>query len=281
MSTTTTTTAPTRTAEPLPTPLKVGLARTALEVKQFFREKEQLIFTFFFPIIFLGIFSAVFSGTEFADGVDAATYFTPGMIASGIFLTSFQSLAITIAMERDEDLLKRLRGTPMSPQSYFIGKIGLVLATSVMQFALLLVIAGLALGVDLPTEPVKWLNFLWIFVLGTASGTVLGIAFSVVPKSAKAASAVVTPVVLLLQFMSGVYFVYGSLPAWMRTVAEFFPLKWLAQGMRSVFLPDSFEANEPGGSWQLGTGAIVLSLWLVAGLLIAQRVFRWTRRDAG
>ncbi len=53
------------------------------------------------------------------------------MIASGIFLTSFQSLAITIAMERDEDLLKRLRGTPMSPQSYFIGKIGLVLTTSI------------------------------------------------------------------------------------------------------------------------------------------------------
>lgn len=273
------TTAPHR---PLPSVVQVGLSRTGLEVKQFFREKEQLIFTFFFPIIFLGIFSAVFSGTDFAaGGVDAATYFTPGMIASGIFLTSFQSLAITIAMERDENLLKRLRGTPMSPQSYFIGKIGLVLVTSIAQFGLLLAIAGLALGVDIPSEPAKWLHFLWIFVLGTASGSVLGIAFSVVPKSGKAASAVVTPVVLLLQFISGVYFVYSSLPSWMRTVSEFFPLKWLAQGMRSVFLPDSFEATEPGGSWQLGTGAIVLSLWLVAGLIIAQRVFRWTRRDAG
>jgi ABC-2 type transport system permease protein len=272
------TTAPTR---PLPSVVQVGLSRTGLEVKQFFREKEQLIFTFFFPIIFLAIFSAVFSGTDFADGVDAATYFTPGMIASGIFLTSFQSLAITIAMERDEDLLKRLRGTPMSPQSYFIGKIGLVLVTSIAQFGLLLAIAGLLLGVDIPSSPDRWLNFLWIFVLGTASGSVLGIAFSVVPKSGKAASAVVTPVVLLLQFISGVYFVYSSLPAWMRTVSEFFPLKWLAQGMRSVFLPDGFEASEPGGSWQLGTGAIVLTIWLVVGLVVAQRVFRWTRRDAG
>ncbi|MGC4941826.1 ABC transporter permease [Kribbella sp. DT2] len=272
------TTAPSR---PLPSVVQVGLSRTGLEVKQFFREKEQLIFTFFFPIIFLAIFSAVFSGTDFADGVDAATYFTPGMIASGIFLTSFQSLAITIAMERDEDLLKRLRGTPMSPQSYFIGKIGLVLVTSIAQFGLLLAIAGLLLGVDIPSSPDRWLNFLWIFVLGTASGSVLGIAFSVVPKSGKAASAVVTPVVLLLQFISGVYFVYSSLPAWMRSVSEVFPLKWLAQGMRSVFLPDGFEASEPGGSWQLGTGAIVLSVWLVVGLVVAQRVFRWTRRDAG
>jgi ABC-2 type transport system permease protein len=268
-------------ARPLPSPLKVGLSRTKLEVKQFFREREQLIFTFFFPIIFLGIFSAVFGDTDFGNGVNAATYFTPGMIASGIFLTSFQSLAITIALERDEDLLKRLRGTPMSPQSYFFGKIGLVLVTSILQFGLLLAIAGLLLGVDIPTEASKWLNFLWIFVLGTASGSVLGIAFSVIPRSGKAASAVVTPVVLLLQFMSGVYFVYSSLPAWMRTVAEIFPLKWLAQGMRSVFLPGISEADEPGGSWQLGTGAIVLTVWLVVGLVIAQRVFRWTRRDAG
>ncbi|GAA0589031.1 ABC transporter permease [Kribbella sandramycini] len=265
----------------LPSTAKVSLARTQLEVKEFFREREQLIFTFFFPIIFLGIFAAVFSSTDFGGGVTAATYFTPGMIASGIFLTSFQSLAVTIAIERDQDVLKRLRGTPMSAQAYFAGKIGLVLTTSIMQFTLLLLIAGLLLDVDLPTSPAKWLNFLWIFVLGTASGSVLGIAFSVVPRSGKAASAVVTPIVLLLQFISGVYFVYSSLPGWMRTVSEIFPLKWLAQGMRSVFLPDGFEAVEPGGSWQLGTGAIVLSVWLVVGLVIAQRVFRWTRRDAG
>ena len=50
---------------------------------------------------------------------------------------------------------------------------------------------------------------------------------------------------------------------------------------QSVFLPDGFQVNEPGGSWQLGTGAIVLTVWLIVGLFLAQRVFRWTRRDAG
>jgi ABC-2 type transport system permease protein len=269
------------TTKPLPSTLQVGLARTKLEVREFFREREALIFTFFFPIIFLAIFSAVFGDTDFGQGVNAATYFTPGMIASGIFLSSFQSLAISIALERDEGLLKRLRGTPMPPQAYFIGKIGQVLVTSIAQIALLLAISGLLLGVDLPTEPSKWLDFVWIFVLGTASGSVLGIAFSVVRKSGKAASAVVTPVVLLLQFMSGVYFVYSSLPGWMRGVASVFPLKWLASGMRSVFLPDSFVQTEPGQDWHLGLGAIVLLVWLVVGLIVAQRVFRWTRRDAG
>jgi len=264
----------------LPSTLSIGLARTRLEVREFFREREALIFTFFFPIIFLAIFSAVFGNTDF-DGVNAATYFTPGMIASGIFLSSFQSLSISIALERDEGLLKRLRGTPMPPQAYFIGKIGQVLITSVLQIALLLAISGLLLGVDLPTEPDRWLNFVWIFILGTASGSVLGIAFSVVPKSGKAASAVITPIVLLLQFMSGVYFVYSSLPPWMRGVASVFPLKWLAQGMRSVFLPDSFAAQEVAGSWQLPQTALILAAWTVAGLLLALRTFRWLKRTDG
>ena len=56
---------------------------------------------------------------------------------------------------------------------------------------------------------------------------------------------------------------YGDLPAWMHAVASVFPLKWMAQGMRSVFLPPQLVNVEPGNSWHIGTGAIVLSLWLV------------------
>ena len=266
----------------LPSPLLVGVSRTRLEVKQFFREREAVIFTFLFPIMLLGIFAAAFGGQNFFGGsIDAATYFTPGMIASGIFLSSFQSLAISIAIERDDSTLKRLRGTPMAPLSYFLGKIGLVLVTSLLQLGLMLVVSGLLLGVDLPDEPSKWLRLLWIFALGSAAGSTLGIAYSVVPRSGRAAAAVVTPVVLVLQFISGVFFVYNDLPGWMRAIAEVFPLKWLAQGLRSVFLPGDFVHNEVGGSWQLGTGAIVLTAWLVVGLLCSQRFFRWTRSDAG
>ena len=117
--------------------------------------------------------------------------------------------------------------------------------------------------------------------LGTAAGTALGITFSSVPRSSKSAAAVVSPVVIVLQFISGVFFVYSELPAWMQNVAQVFPLKWLAQGMRSVFLPESFVSQEVGGSWQLPETAVVLTLWLVVGLLLAMRTFRWLRRDDG
>jgi ABC-2 type transport system permease protein len=270
----------TTTPPALPTTLSLGLARTGIEVKEFFRRRDSFIFTFAFPVIMLFIFGSVF-GDEIAPGVSFTQYFVAGMVASGVVLSSFQSLAISIAVERDDGTLKRLRGTPMPPSSYFLGKIGLVLVTSVIQMAILLAVGALAFGLSLPTDPALWLRFAWVFVLGTTAGTTLGLAYSSVPRSAHSAAAVVSPVVIVLQFISGVFFVFTELPGWMQTVGSFFPLKWLAQGMRSVFLPPSFEAAEVSGSWQLPQTALILAAWTVVAVVICLRTFRWQRQDAG
>lgn len=271
-------------AAALPTTARLGAARAAVELRGFFRERDAVIFVFAYPIIMLAIFATVFDGEVQSDGatsIDFAQYFLPGMIATGVLLSSFQNVALSIAVERDEGGLKRLRGTPLPPSAYFAGKIGSVLVTSLVQMALLLVVAATAFGVPMPDEPARWLTFAWVFVLGTASGVICGIAFSSLPRSGRSASAVVTPVVLVLQFISGVFFMFGSLPTWMQQVASVFPLKWMAQGMRSVFLPDEALALEPSGGWQHGATAAVLGAYLVVGLVVAVRTFRWRRRDDG
>jgi ABC-2 type transport system permease protein len=56
----------------------------------------------------------------------------------------------------------------------------------------------------------------------------------------------------------------------------------MAQGMRSVFLPDGAERfSEVSGSWEHPMTAVVLLVWLVVGLAVCLRTFQWTRRDAG
>jgi len=118
-------------------------------------------------------------------------------------------------------------------------------------------------------------------VLGTVAGSLLGIAFSSVPRSGKAAPATVTPIALVLQFLSGVYFVFTGLSAPLQHVGALFPLKWIAQGYRSVFLPDSFAVQEPAKHWEHGRIALILALWAVGGLLLTLRTFRWrSSRDA-
>jgi ABC-2 type transport system permease protein len=267
----------------LPGVLRLGLERSRYEIRAFFRERDALIFIFAYPIIMLAIFATVFGqdGAEVADGVPFAQYFLPGMIATGVLLSSFQSLAVSIPVERDEGGLKRLGGTPLPAGAYFLGKVGQVLVVSVVQVGLLLVVAATLFDVAMPDSTALWGTFAWVFVLGVATGAVCGVGFSSLPRSGRSASAVVTPVVLILQFISGVFFTFYDLPTWMQQVASVFPLKWMAQGMRSVFLPDDAAALEPAGSWEHGTTAAVLVAWLAVGLVAGVRTFRWRRRDDG
>src|SRR4030095_1298619 len=105
--------------------------------------------------------------------------------------------------------------------------------------------------------------------------------FSSVAKTGRSAPAMVTPVALVLQFISGVFFVFTQLPPWMQQVASLFPLKWMCQGMRAVFLPDSFGSQEAAGSWELGRVALVLAAWCVGGLILCLSTFRWTTKRDG
>ena len=260
----------------LPSAITLGIYRGGLEIKQFMRQRESVVFTLAFPIILLAIFGSVFTN-ELTDGVTFSQYFVAGMIASGLVNTGFQQLAIIIPMEREYGALKRLRGTPMPATSYFIGKSILVFASMLLQVALLLAAGVIFFGVNLPTDPAKWFTFTWLIILGSAASTALGIAFSVVPKSGRGASAVVSPVVIILQFFSGVFFVFTDLPGWMQQVAAIFPLKWMTQGMRSVFLPDSFAAREVAGNWETGRTFAFITLWLIAGIILSLRTFKWER----
>lgn len=260
-----------------PNPWQIGRRRIGLELRAFFRDKEAAVFTFALPMLLLVVFGSVFN-QDIAPGVTFAQYFVAGMIASGVLYTAFQNLAIAIPQERDDGTLKRLQGTPMPAASYFIGKVGMVVVVYVVQVALLIAIGVLFYGLELPSETSAWVTFTWLSALGLISCTLLGIAFSSVPKSGKSASALVTPIVLVLQFTSGVFFVFSQLPHWMQVMSSFFPLKWLTQGMRSVFLPESFATQEPAGSWQLPETAGVLLAWTIIAAVLAFTTFKWQRR---
>jgi ABC-2 type transport system permease protein len=203
------------------------------------------------------------------------------MIASGLLAVGFQSLAIQIPMERDKGILKRLRGTPMPKWVYFAGKAIMVLTIGIVETAVLLAASAALFGLQLPSTARAWLTFGWVSALGITACTLCGIAFSSVARTARSGPAVVTPVALVLQFTSGVFFVFTDLPTWMQQVAALFPLKWMCQGLRSVFLPSSFASVEPAGSWELGRVALVLAAWCVVGLVLCLTTFRWTTKRDG
>jgi ABC-2 type transport system permease protein len=266
--------------------LRLGAVRVRWEVRQYFRERDTIFFTFLFPTVIFLVFAAAFSTADpigarpdGTGGISVAAYYLPGLVAAGVVLSGIQNLGIAIAQERSDGTLKRLGGSPLPVVSYFIGKAGSVLVTALIQLVLLFAVARILFGVALPDDATHWVRFLWVFLLSILMATVLGIGISGIPRTGRSASAVIVPILLVLQFVSGIYFTFTDLPGWLQTVAGFFPVKWVAQGMRSVFLPERFAAAEQQGTWDLGTAALVLVAWTVVGLVAARITFRWVRKD--
>jgi ABC-2 type transport system permease protein len=261
--------------------MSMALARAHVELKGFFREKDTVIYTFALPVVIMVILASVFSGAVGDTGVTVSQLFVGGMIAGGIASTSFVTLGAGIATDREDGTLRRLRGTPMPPTAYFLGKVALVLVASLAELAILIGIGVAAFDLTLPSDPYRWLTLCWVFLLGVTACSLAGVAVSSLARTARSASALSTLLLLVLMFASGVYFVpVSELPEPLIGVGALFPLKWMAQGMRSVFLPDTLAQFEVAGAWEHARIAIVLGAWCIGGLILCLTTFRWRgRRD--
>lgn len=249
--------------------------RSVVELKSFFRNTQSMVFTLMLPVLLLIVFGTIFSGTIEGTTTDFKQYFVAGIIAAGVMSTAFTGLAINVALEREMGLIRRLASSPMPKGAYFLGKVVLVAVTSILETIILVGIGAAFFGLQIPTDTDHWMVFAWVLVLGTAACSLCGLAYTALIPSAAAASAVVTPPFLVLQFISGVFFPFNELPGWMQSVASVFPLKWMTQGFRYVFLPEDFQVVEPGGTWDLPSVAMMLGLWIVVGGALTMMTFRW------
>lgn len=267
-----------QSAPPLPTPMRIGFSRVVPELKMFYRRPEQLVLTFSLPAVICVLLGSIFStklpNTETSTGAVIAA----SMLAYGILSTSFINLGISIAADRDTGALRRLRGTPTTALSYFVGKICLVAIVSLAEAFLLMAVGLLFFDLRLPTTLFGWFTLTWVFLLGTVSCSLLGIFISNLASNAVAAAVVTNGPAVGLQFVSGTYVPLIVLPTWMLVIGSIFPVKWMAQGFRSVLLPPNMAAFEPAGTWEHWHIFFVLSAWTIGGLAACLAVFRWSDR---
>jgi ABC-2 type transport system permease protein len=253
--------------------------RIGYENRTFFRRTQAWAFTMLFPIVFLVLFGFIFPDDVQGTNVTFAQLLFAGIIGSSIMSTGFVSLAIGIAVERDQGTLKRLGGLPIPRSAYFLGKVGHVIIVTLLEMVILTVMGVLLFDVTLPTSAMQLLTLLWVFVLGIMAASLIGIAVGGLVSSGKAAPAVVNLPFVVLQLVSGVFIPFTQLPGWLSTASGVFPLRWIVQGMRSVFLPDDFKVVEQAHNWQRGLTALILGAWCVAGFRLCLRTFKWLRKS--
>ena len=255
--------------------LRIMSALVRATLLGFVREPVGFVMQFLYPLFMLFIFHAVFPG-ELLAGVSYAQYLLPAMITTGIMTTCLQNLAVTVAGERETGALRRLAVLPAPSWAHVASKCASNTILALLNAAMLILVGHWALDINLPDTARAWGLLAATIVLMVATCTALGLVIGRTRPTQRAASGLVTPVVLILQFVSGIFFPLAQLPTWMVDAFSVLPVRWSAELMRESFLPSTFAVAEPTGAWETGKGLAVVVAWLAIGVVAAIVI---TRRD--
>lgn len=264
--------------------ISISAARIRLDLLRYSRRIESLFFVILFPIISFLIFSKIETplfekNYHEHDPSIVAHILTAGFCASVFMNVAFQSLSIDILMERKYMELKRLSVMPLMKLSYFIGKIASIMVISSIQLIILLSISIFFFHLKIDLTLHKVVAAVIFYILGLLIFSSLGIVCGSTIKNSDSGVAFVVLPTFVLNFFSGVFIPISLLPGWIRDMASFFPLKWLAQGVRYVILDKNAAALEPGQAWHLKTVFLVLVIWAVISFVFSILAFNMRKID--
>jgi ABC-2 type transport system permease protein len=237
--------------------------------KLFLRNPFSAFFSLAFPVMFLLLFGSLNSGGRIPElgNIRYIQFLAPGMLAFAVISTCYTGMVTSVAINRDEGLLKRVRGTPLPPWVYITARILSAVWFSMVSAVVMVAVAVLLFHVEvivrmLPAAVVTLL-------LAAACFCSLGMAVAAVIPNGEAAPVIANFTFFPVAFISDLFFPTAGAPAWVGTVGSIFPVKHFAVALEGTFNPF---VHGSGFQWgHLG----IMALWMVAGVLVAVRFFRW------
>ncbi len=133
--------------------VRLALHQFRFDQKTFWRNPASVGFTVLFPVMFLVLFELLFgSSTLQGLDVDSSTYYVPAIITLAVVSATFQNLAMSVTIDRENGLLKRTRGTPLPSWAFIAGRVGNSVMVAVIMLALVAALGRIAYGVAIPWE---------------------------------------------------------------------------------------------------------------------------------
>jgi ABC-2 type transport system permease protein len=209
--------------------------------------------------------SKTFSDVGASDLGGAPDYFSfaaIGIVLSLVVAAASDGIATRVREEQLSGSLEALMAQPLGSAQLCLGLTAFPFAYALARAAVYLLIAGVAMDLDLGT--ISWAGVLVVLVTSAAALSALGILAGAVVLVWKRGATVAAMLIYAMTLLGGSVFPVSELPNWLDRISTLVPLRYAYHGLRNaVFL---------GNGWI--EDALALAAFAIVGLPLALLVFR-------
>jgi imidazolonepropionase-like amidohydrolase/ABC-type multidrug transport system permease subunit len=187
----------------------------------------------------------------------------------GILGNGLMGAGIRAVQEREANILRRYKVTPISPAPLLVASVVTGWILYMPNVLLIFTLAHFVYGMPWPQSMGSVVIFVTVAIAGFRA---VGLIIASIVNSMQESQLVVQLVYLPMLFLSGATFPLAMFPPWLFTVTQFLPATWLVIGIQGMLARnESIVANvQP---------ALALVLTAFVGLFIAYKIFRWEKGE--
>lgn len=232
------------------------------------RNTDQLLGTFFQPIMFLVLFAAVFGGAitqALPPGVSYLNFLMAGIIVQTVAFGS-TTTAIAVANDMQKGIVDRFRSLPMANLAVLNGHVISDLFRNGIS-TVVMIVAGLVIGFRTSADFVDWLLIAAIILLFTLAFSWLSAIAGVVAKSIEGVQWLSFIVVFPLTFASSAFVPTEGMNPVLKAFAENQPITHIIEAIRALML-----------GWPVGDHLWIAVVWCVGIMIVSMIVASWLFR---
>jgi imidazolonepropionase-like amidohydrolase/ABC-type multidrug transport system permease subunit len=245
--------------------VKAFLALLKIDLKLASRNRSVLFFNLLFPLIFFFMFAQMFDAKQGNIILLVVTMvIVIGILGNGLF-----GAGIRAVQEREENILRRYKVTPITP----VPLIAASMITGVLVYlptvSIILLLANTLYGMRMPPN----LASLFVFIcIGTFAFRAIGSIVAAVVNTSQEAQILTQLIYMPMLFLSGATIPFSIFPSWLQIVAQFIPATYLMSGISGILQHGETIAQ----NWK---SVVALLIAAIVGLFIATKIFRWEKEE--
>jgi ABC-type multidrug transport system permease subunit len=229
------------------------------------RGRSVVFFNYLFPLMFFFAFAEFMGGGGSAGIAQVVSM----VLVIGIMGNGLWGAGMRLVQEREMNILRRFRVTPISPLPILVASMVTGWLLYIPSLAILLALAHWIYKMPIPEN---LFSLVALITIGIWAFRALGLIVASVVNGMQESTVLIQVLYMPMLFLSGATIPLTLLPVWAQVAGQFLPASYLITGIQGVFLKHETLAQN-----LVPAGAMLLAI--VIATFISVQLFRWEKEE--